>query len=68
MTGGAIKVSEKQKEYGDLLMLMGEWLVVLIKKDINQAHLSCEDIVEQKLVICKVGDGIPQKTRGLRKR
>ena len=69
VTGGAIKVSEKQKEYGDLLLtLMGEWLVVLIEKDVDQAHISCEDIVEQKLVICKVGDGIPQKTRGLRKR
>ena len=62
-------MSEKQREYGDLLlMLMGEWLVVLIEKDVDQAHISCEEIVEQKLIICEVGNGIPWKTRGLRKR
>ena len=67
--GGLSKCQRSEKNMEILLLtLTGEWLVVLIKKDINQAHISHKDVVEQKLIISEVGDGILWKTRGLRKR
>ena len=39
----------------------------LVDKDVNQTHISCERAVEQKLVKSEIGDGVPQKTRRMRK-
>ena len=39
----------------------------LVDKDVDQTHISCEHAVEQKLVESEIGDGVPRKTRRMRK-